>query len=511
MKITNNIELTQSLRCNKMEEIHPVDQSETTNLYLNVLIMATDQASIISFEKIYEQGDRFVTRYLIAYGVFSLLLANVHDTWDLCIKSNLVIWALFFVFKYLVNHKTVFRYLLCMLLFTYPALFITQLNGFPLTHLFYFMAATILLIYQRFSFQIVGFIPGIIHYEYNIYLAMQGHDMTSFIGYATIDVDKFLILGNLIPMAAAFTGYSIIKITRTFSSRNIETIKASQKQNQIIEVNKQHANKISEGNLEIEMSPAENDSLGHSLLRMKNSLQQAAQKEFEEKYIAEGINQIAEILRKNQHDLKVLAQHVLENLVKYTNCNQGAIYVTSKIDEKDILSLYGCYAYGKKKYIDHTIEFGQGLAGQIALEKEMTILKKIPTNYIHITSGLGDAPPGFIVVFPLIENDHVHGVVELASFHELKEHQLNLFKTVSESIASTIHFVKNNQRTNELLEQAKLLTQDMQEKEEELRQNIEELEANREDSSRRIRFLEEEISRLKEEINVLNAIEKDVN
>ena len=105
----------------------------------------------------------------------------------------------------------------------------------------------------------------------------------------------------------------------------------------------------------------------------------------------------------------------------------------------------------KQKYIDQKIYKGEGLAGQSWQEKDTIYVTDVPDDYIAITSGLGDANPTSILIVPLIVNDEVYGAIELASFNEFDEFEIEFLEKIAESIASSISSAKINSKTQKLL------------------------------------------------------------
>lgn len=254
------------------------------------------------------------------------------------------------------------------------------------------------------------------------------------------------------------------------------------------------ASEIGKGNLEAQFSKAsEEDILGQALVSMRFSLQEAKKEEEkmreaeeEQKWATAGFAQFGEILRNNTDDIEAFTFNIISNLVKYTNSNQGAMFLINDSDENyRYIEMTSCYAYDRKKFVDKKISIGEGLVGQCVLEGEMIYMTDIPDSYVRITSGLGDSNPRALAICPLKFNDKVYGVIELASFNVYKEYQLNFIEKLCESIASTISSVKINIRTIKLLEESKLKSEELAAQEEEMRQNMEELQTTQEESLRR--------------------------
>ncbi len=254
------------------------------------------------------------------------------------------------------------------------------------------------------------------------------------------------------------------------------------------------AKEIGQGNLDANYeSVSEQDILGNALLDMRDSLQKAKkdeeirrEKEEEQKWATAGYAKFGELLRNNTENMEDFTYSVISNLVKYTNSNQGALFLLDDEDDQDqSLIMSSCYAYDRKKYVDKRVEIGENLVGQCFLEGQTIFMTDVPDDYINITSGLGDANPRSIILVPLKFNDQVFGVIEMASFSVYRDYQIEFIEKVGESIASTISTVKVNIRTVKLLEESKLKSEELAAQEEEMRQNMEELQTTQEESARR--------------------------
>ncbi len=254
------------------------------------------------------------------------------------------------------------------------------------------------------------------------------------------------------------------------------------------------ADRIRKGDLDYNFELlSDNDSLGISLINMRDSLIKAKQEEnirIEEdrkrQWTNEGLAKFADILRQNNDNLDLLTNIVLKELIFYLKANQGGLFLINDNDPKDVfLEQQTTFAYDRKRYIDKKMKLSETIIGTCVLEKETIFMTDIPEDYIEITSGLGDANPNSLLLVPLKLEDEVYGVIEIASFNKFEKYQINFVEKVAQNIASTLSAVKMHIRTNELLEKSQQQAEELAAQEEEMRQNMEELQATQEESSRK--------------------------
>lgn len=249
-----------------------------------------------------------------------------------------------------------------------------------------------------------------------------------------------------------------------------------------LRIKAEFADKIGKGdyNSPFEMLSKE-DTMGKALLSMRDNLKTASDEDKKRNWVSNGLAQFVDILRSSNNIL-TLGDQILSNLIRYLNANQGTLFVINNDDEKHIfLELLSCYAYDRKKYIEKKIEIGEGLVGQTYLEKETVYLTDVPKNYVHITSGLGQATPNSIIIVPLKVNEEVLGILEIASFDSFEKYQIDFIEKLGESIASALSSSRINEKTSKLLAQTTIQTEEMRSQEEEMRQNMEELSATQEE------------------------------
>lgn len=239
----------------------------------------------------------------------------------------------------------------------------------------------------------------------------------------------------------------------------------------------------------------EDDVLGNAVLSLRDELQKTKQEEEKRRkedqqrhWVSEGLAKFGEILRHDTDNLEELSYKLISNLVQYIEANQGAFFIINDEDQGDKhLEMTACYAYERRKFPDKRVEIGEGLLGNVVLEKERVYMTEVPEEYVNITSGLGKATPKCLLILPLKVNEEVHGALEIASFHELEDYVIEFAEKVAESIASTISNVKINTQTSKLLEESRKQAEELASKEEQMRQNMEELKATQEEADRQSR------------------------
>ena len=258
---------------------------------------------------------------------------------------------------------------------------------------------------------------------------------------------------------------------------------------------------IGEGQLDIRYSEDDqsdhqiHDPLKEALISMSAKMKEIAENEKERRWIAEGLTKFIDLLRANNEELESLSSKIISTLVKYTEVNQGGLFIVNRqgdgySEDETWLELVGCYAYNKKKFLNKRVNVGEGILGQAFLEKATVHLTSVPDDYIEITSGLGEAPPKNILIVPLKTNEEVYGLIELASFKEFPSYKIDLIERLGENIASTISGIQVNKKTRVLLRESQQQTEELRAQEEEMRQNQEEMQATQEAIERKQKELE---------------------
>ena len=196
----------------------------------------------------------------------------------------------------------------------------------------------------------------------------------------------------------------------------------------------------------------------------------------------------------------LLGRNIITFLAEYLNAKIGAIYVA---DDNHRLKLLGSYAFKTRRNLSNEFEFGEGLVGQAALERQSITLTNVPDDYIAVSSGLGETAPRHILVFPFLRDDEVKGVIELGTLDNFQQRDLDLLDMVSEGISIAIVSAQSRGRVQGLLEQTQAQAEELETQQEELRQSNQELEEQTEalrESETLLKEQQEELQATNEEL-----------
>ncbi|MHC5906894.1 HAMP domain-containing protein [Streptomyces sp. S6] len=179
-------------------------------------------------------------------------------------------------------------------------------------------------------------------------------------------------------------------------------------------------------------------------------------------------------LMQGHRDLMEVADLILRELTPLVNAQYGAFYLADPADHtvgpaKGLAFIAG---YG-------AVETGglpvHGLVRQAAREKKRILVEETPADYIKIASGLGEAAPTTVVILPILFEDTLLGVVELAAFSRFSDVHLAFFDQFVNTIGVAISTIVANSRTEALLGESQRLAHQLQERSDELQDQQAEL------------------------------------
>ncbi len=315
---------------------------------------------------------------------------------------------------------------------------------------------------------------------------------------STIQIIWLIVL--LAPIIAIFIGFQLSNSISTALEKLIEA-----------------SRKIANGEKDVRLSISTNDEIG-KLSRQMNymaaNIQESVEKSEEQDWIKTTISDGHNLSRKVE-GVRELLHKTSSYLTQVMNANVGAIYLLRKEDpevkleiglmqNKDTkgyhLYLDSTYAYKKRKNISNKLNVGEGLIGQVAHEWKSILITDVPDDYIKISSGLGEHAPKSIIATPIIFEEVLYGVIELASFGSFSEIQENVITEIAKGLGYSIHNIIGKQRTEALLDVTQKKSEELEEQTARLKASEEELRVQQEELAQTNAELEEK-AQLLESVN----------
>ncbi|MDP1727296.1 MAG: HAMP domain-containing protein [Bacteroidota bacterium] len=218
------------------------------------------------------------------------------------------------------------------------------------------------------------------------------------------------------------------------------------------------------------------EALKDTINQMITNLRETTLLNHEQDWLKSNLAKFTQMLQ-GQKDLNTVTTRILSELAQVVTARYGAFYILKQDDEiQNVkLSLFAAYAYKPGKNFPVEFAIGEGLVGQCAFEKERILIDKVPGNYIKINSGLGKASPSNLIVLPVLFENKVKAVIELASLDTFSQTHLDFLSQLTESIGIVLNTIETNTRTEELLAQSQSLAGELKIQQEELRRTNDEL------------------------------------
>ncbi|MBC9716231.1 HAMP domain-containing protein [Streptomyces sp. TRM66268-LWL] len=189
-------------------------------------------------------------------------------------------------------------------------------------------------------------------------------------------------------------------------------------------------------------------------------------------------------LMQGHRDLMEVADLILRELTPLVNAQYGAFFLAdAEADGTQLrtpvptkgLAFIGGYGSAQGSVTETGAMPVHGLVRQAALEKKRILVEEAPPDYIKINSGLGEAPPSSVVIIPILFEDRLLGVIELASFSRFSDVHLAFFDQFVNTIGVAINTIIANSRTESLLGESQRLALQLQERSDELQRQQAEL------------------------------------
>jgi HAMP domain-containing protein/signal transduction histidine kinase/CheY-like chemotaxis protein len=232
-------------------------------------------------------------------------------------------------------------------------------------------------------------------------------------------------------------------------------------------------------------------ALKDTINEMISNLKEQTLKNAEQDWLKTNLARFSRMLQ-GERDLATVSNLIMSELAPLVNAQYGVFYVTKREEEETRLELVASYGAESPEELKQQFHLREGLIGQAAADRRPILLRDVPPDFIRVGSGLGHATPANVNILPALFEDEVKAVIELASFNEFNETHQNFLDQLMESVGIVLNTIAATMRTEGLLKQSQLLTQELQARQTELTRKQQELHATNEELQEKAQLLENE-------------------
>jgi HAMP domain-containing protein/signal transduction histidine kinase/DNA-binding response OmpR family regulator len=242
--------------------------------------------------------------------------------------------------------------------------------------------------------------------------------------------------------------------------------------------------------IEVEAS-GEVADLSDNINQMIANLRETTRQNEEQDWLKTNLARISGLMQ-GQRNLETVSQLIMSELSPAVGAQHGAFFFADhdELGEQYELMLLASYGYTKKNGDIPRFGPGDGLVGQAAHERKPIRISDPPADYVQIASGLGRSAPRDIIVIPVLFEEQVLAVIELASFTPFSEVILQFLDQLTETIGVVLSTIIANVRTEELLQQSQSQSQELQQQSEAMQRQQLELQATNEELQEKAEQLE---------------------
>ena len=206
---------------------------------------------------------------------------------------------------------------------------------------------------------------------------------------------------------------------------------------------------------------------------MINNLRGTTERNTEQDWLKTNLARFTGMLQ-GQRDLTTVGRIILSELVPLVNAQQGVIYQMETEQSAGMVLLSAFASDGPEGHL-RRIKVGEGLVGQCATEKRRMLISDLPENTVPIKSGLFEAVPRNVIVLPVLFEDRVKAVIELASLSAFTASHLAFLEQLTASMGIVLNSIEATMQTEGLLKQSQQLATELQTQQRELQQTNEQL------------------------------------
>jgi len=199
-----------------------------------------------------------------------------------------------------------------------------------------------------------------------------------------------------------------------------------------------------------------------------------------------------------------LARRFLDGIAPLVRAGQAAFHLHDAATGR--VGLAAGYALPGDRASHPGFAPGEGLVGQCALDKAPIVLDRPPADYASIQSGLGGMAPAAIVLLPVMRNDRLLAVIELALLQPLDGQGQALLDAMLPVLAMNLEIVERAERLKQLLDESQIQATTLAASERQLAARKAELEETNAQMAEQGRKVEQQAEELGRERALLRAL-----
>ena len=207
--------------------------------------------------------------------------------------------------------------------------------------------------------------------------------------------------------------------------------------------------RVSEKDLHAQVIPkSDADVLSVSLAKMVTNLRAMMTEIEQQSWLKDGISQLSMEL-SGDLALKDVCQKAMSFVAHYVKAGSGALYAYNNLE--GTLRLLGAFAFTERSKLSNVYRLGEGVVGQVALERAPILLKHQARQDALISTGTVSYAATQTYTFPLLYENTLYGVIELAAAQPFEAHAQNFLNEANRVIATVLFSTQQREKVQELL------------------------------------------------------------
>lgn len=445
------------------------------------------------FKSASKSADKAVFAFLTIAFLVSVGLGIFLDTAWILYTLTFPGWMLFTSYWVLSGGRSLNQVVLSFLTILILVGLYGQLNSFEVRSAVYFVGMVIFIFYRSrriyiylllslmfvsFTFFILGHYAGI--NELRVFTV----DINSSEGVKQQVANYFMGLSNL---GICMFLSELLRKNLIFQIKNRIYLK---RQSEVLTKNLRFAERLRKMDFEYEGTSEQDNDLSKALNGIKDSLVKAGKDRQINNFIAEGGVLLSETLRKYRDSIDSLAHETLHTLTSHMNMDSAVFYVLDQ--KKGVFTERAGYAASPDGLKE--VKAGDGPLGHVIETGQVLILKNVPADYRRVSSSLGSGQASELLIFPIMRNDEVLGIIEMMSFKPIETYKKQFVEGCVEVIGSALELLLHRRKDEEREKRTTAM--------------IERLKNGLSESQRRERDLKKELQMLFEENEHLRRLTK---